>query len=70
MDTPEDSTSDWREAGLEAVYQWHQFAKAGSILEQAGALVKLSNAMHDMSTFLPGYEWESGTMPWERGEDG
>lgn len=29
----------------------------------------LSNAMSDLRSWLPGYDGDSDTMPWERGED-
>ncbi len=57
---------DWHEVGIDVDYWWHQFTHARDLLTQAGTLVELSNKMHDLRTWLPGYDYESGTLPWER----
>lgn len=57
---------DWHEAGIEADYRWHLFTHAKTPLDQAQALVDLANAMFTLRTWLPGYDYENGTLPWER----
>lgn len=64
-----DPSNDWYEAGDAADYAWYLFRTAKTPLDQAEALVMLSNKMHDLRTFLPGYDYESGTLPWEREDD-
>jgi hypothetical protein len=59
----------WHDAALEAEYRWHLFVTAKDPLSQAMAITDLSNAMHDLTTWLPGYDPNTGTMPWDRGED-
>jgi hypothetical protein len=63
---PEITEEPWHDAAIEADYQWSRFTDAKTPLEQANALVNLANAMDDLRTFLPGYDYESGTLPWER----
>lgn len=68
MPAPDAPTDEqpWHDAAIEADYRWHLFTNARTPLDQAMALTDLSNAMHDLRTFLPGYDYESGTLPWER----
>lgn len=56
----------WHDAGVEADYRWQLFITAQTPLAQARALVALSDAMSDLRSWLPGYDSQSGTMPWER----
>lgn len=64
---PDDEKAEpWHEAGAEADYRWHLFIAAKDPLSQAMALTDLANAMHDLRTYLPGYEFETGTLPWQR----
>lgn len=62
-------SESWHDAALEAVYQWDGYVKSTSALDQAGRLIELSNAMHDLKTWLPGWDGDNGTMPWDREED-
>lgn len=59
----------WNDAGDEVAYRWYVFTHARDPLGQAMALADLSNAMHDLRTFLPGYDYETGTLPFERDDD-
>ena len=52
-----------------AIYAWQAFDRRGaSAVELAAATVDLSNAMSDLMSWHPGYDIETGTMPWERDE--
>lgn len=62
-------SADWHDAALEVVYLWEQFTHAREPLAQAERLVSLSNAVHDLKTWLPGFDPETGTMPWDREGD-
>src|SRR5687768_7673413 len=62
-------SQDWQDAALEAVYQWDGYVKATNAVDQSSRLIELGNAMHDLKTWLPGWDTETGTMPWDRGED-
>lgn len=66
---PHEHCGAWEDAGVEVAYAWHGFATAATALTQASALVALSNAMSDLVSWLPGFDGDTGTMPWERGED-
>lgn len=59
----------WHDAGEEVAYRWYLFTHARTTLDQAMALTDLANAMHDLRTHLPGYDYETGTLPFERDED-
>lgn len=58
----------WHDAGIDASYAFWRYSRAKTPAEQANAFVELSNAMSDMTSWLPGYD-DNCTMPWERGED-
>lgn len=60
--TPSD---EWQDAGVTAFRAWEQFAAARTPIEQADAVTALSNAMTDLATWLPGYDYETGTIPGE-----
>lgn len=58
-------------AALDEVhYRWHLLAHSRNILDQSDALLQVSNTLHDLTTWHPGYEYNSGTLPWERDTDG
>lgn len=59
----------WHDAGIEADYRWHLFRNAKTPYDQADALIGLSNAMSDLRSWLPGWDFETGTMPWEREDE-
>lgn len=54
------------DAAVEAAYRWHELAMARDLIAQADAVVHLRDAMSDLVSWLPGYDPDSGTMPWER----
>lgn len=64
-----DLTQEWHAAGAEVVFRWREFRRASTPLEQANALVSLSNAMSDLGSWIPGYDIDHDTFPWETGED-
>lgn len=53
----------------EVVYRYEQFAEAASPSRAASALVALGDAISDLKSFHPGWDFETGTMPWDREED-
>lgn len=53
----------------EAIYRWRLYEKAASVGDQAYAYELLSNAMTDLTTYHPGWDFTTDTMPWDR-EDG
>lgn len=67
--TPEwtDERIRWCMDALEEVhYQWHLFSNATRPYDQADALIKLNDAIHDLSTYHPTYDGDNGTLGWER----
>jgi hypothetical protein len=60
----------WQSAAEEVDYRWHVFMRAKGPVDAGQALVDLANAMHDLRTWLPGYDYENGTLPWEREDEG
>lgn len=57
------------EAARTVAYHYHQYVTTTSELQRANSLIELNNAHSDMESWLPGYDWITSTMPWERGED-
>ncbi len=64
-----DERPPWLDAAEEVMYQWHLFSKATTPVLAANYLVELSNAMSDLQTYHPGWDYKTGTMPWERDDD-
>lgn len=64
-----DSPYSWHNAGLEVVYRWDCFQSANNPVDQAHQLVELSNAISDLKSWLPEFDIETGTMPWNREEE-
>lgn len=60
---------DWQEAAIEVDYLWNMFMDTTTPLGQARVLMQLQDAMSDLRTFLPGWDYETGTLPWERDDD-
>lgn len=54
------------EAALDVVYWADRYMHTREPIDQANALVELHNHISDLKTWLPGYDVESGTMPWDR----
>lgn len=65
----EAAEEDWHEVAIDVDYFWKVFISASTPLSQATALVNLSNAFSDLRTYLPGYDYETGTLPWEREDE-
>lgn len=59
----------WHDAAEEVEYQFHNFAHSKDELVRADALIKLSNAVFDLKTWLPGFDADTGTLPWEREDE-
>lgn len=57
------------EAAVEVAWHFQRFDEAKTVFQRCSALMDLCNAMSDMQSWLPGWDWKSGTMPWERNED-
>jgi hypothetical protein len=52
----------WHDAALAAWHAWGRFTTARGPLEFVDAITAMSNAMSDLGTFLPGYDYETGTI--------
>lgn len=57
----------WHDAGLDVWNTWDRYVNAKSPLDAASLLVELNNDIAQLGTWLPGYDYESGTIP-EEGE--
>lgn len=58
---PENATSDqWMSAGCAVVYAFLRLQGATTIFQQADALIELSNAIGDLSSWFPEYDYEAG----------
>ena len=57
---------EWKTHVSEAIgelsYAWDQFATASTFPRQASALERLANAMHDVKTWHPDYDYETGEI--------
>jgi hypothetical protein len=65
---PREQAEGWHDAGRSVWDAWRALSGARTIVEQADAVSALSNAMSDLATFLPGYDYETGDFP-DDGED-
>jgi hypothetical protein len=69
MKTPEIEAQPWHDAAGEVEYQFHRYVNTNDIVNRADALIKLSNAVFDLKTWLPGFDSDTGTLPWEREDE-
>lgn len=67
--TGHEDCNAWHDAAIEADYAWYLYRTASNPFDQGDAMVRLANKMHDLRTWLPGYDYETSTLPWERDED-
>jgi hypothetical protein len=56
----------WHDAGLTLDMALDDLLTAKTPVEFSEAVIHVSNARHDLRTFLPGWDHETGTLPWER----
>jgi hypothetical protein len=61
----------WHDAGRSAYWAFERLSEAKTIGEQGDAFNDLSNAMSDLVSWLPGWDWERGVLntPATREED-
>lgn len=52
----------WHDAGLETRHAWDRFAQARTPVETADTITALGNAVAQLSTWLPGYDHDTGTI--------
>lgn len=57
-----EALTSWHDAGLDVYWTWDRFKVASTPLDQAEALTAMSNAMSDLATYLPGYDYERGEI--------
>lgn len=55
-------TEPWHDAGLAVDAAFERLENARTLLEQADALVDLSNSVSDLRSWLPGYNAETGRV--------
>ena len=53
----------------EVQYHFQCYVTTKDELNKAYHLIELSNRMGDLSTYHPGYDLDTGTLPWEREDD-
>lgn len=58
----------WHGAGVDLVDAWQDYERASTIPAQVAAFEKLSNAMSAIKSWVPGWDYEYDTMPWDRGD--
>lgn len=56
------------EALTEVLYAWDMYTDAKTVTDQAHWLGKLADHMGDLRSYHPEWDWEHGTMPWDREE--
>jgi hypothetical protein len=56
------------DALTEVLYSWDRYTSADNPLSQAKWLIHLQDNLSDLRSFHPDWEWETGTMPWDREE--
>lgn len=54
------------ECATQVDYWWRRLRAATTLLDQGEAATALNNATADMRSWLPGWDMDSDTMPWER----
>ena len=60
-----------QEAALGVAARWGTFDNAAGPVDSAVALVELSNAIFELTTWLPGFDPERGEIDWDLfGEEG
>ncbi len=53
----------WQDAAVEAWWAWDRLSEAKTLPAQASAVNDLANAMSDLASWLPGYEYRTGRLP-------
>ena len=62
-------TTGWLNDCIEAVARaFDEFSEARGPVSQATALAELNDRIFDLKTYHPGYDFNSGTMPYDRDE--
>lgn len=54
------------DAAVSAYLAWKNLSEATTPVGYAYAVTELNEAMGDLATWLPGYDYETGTIPQER----
>lgn len=68
--TTEPTLADAADAIEEVYYHFQCYTQANSdLVNRAHHLMELQNAVGDLASFHPGYDIDSGTMPYEREDD-
>jgi hypothetical protein len=60
----------WHDAGEAAYRAWETLSEAKTLPQQADAIRDLGDAMGDLVSFLPGWDWQRGLLVLEGDEDG
>lgn len=50
----------WMDAGREAIWAFQELQEATTIGQQSAAYIKLHNAMDDLSSYFPEFDYETG----------
>lgn len=50
----------------QVIYDWERYRDATDTVVQAARLVDLSNSISDLKSWLESYDYETGTVDWER----
>ena len=66
---PRIDPNHWQNAAVEVDYLWRLWCTESSPIAQADLLVRLNNAMSDLRTFIPRFDSDTGTLPWERSDN-
>jgi len=51
------------------IYKFDQYANTATELERARLLLSLNDNITSLKTWHPGYDYDYGTMPWERDDE-
>lgn len=54
-----------QDVGLNVVASWERFRGASDLVEAADAITALSNDIFELSSYLPGFDYERGAINWE-----
>jgi len=60
--TPEEELGHIKEAALSAYWDWRNFTECKDPIGQAHSLISMQNSMHDLATWLPGWDVEIGEI--------
>lgn len=54
-----------KEAASAVAYEWMRFSQTTDMVQWASRIIELNDRMFDLSTWLPGFDPETGEIDWD-----